>query len=160
MLPVAEAITNLLQQNGSRDHPSDADGPCHPRETRKMRRASALFCALASLVVVGCSPAGSDAVSGSTVTIAGVDVPLSFEPPEIELEAGDYTIRFRNEGALPHQLAIGEPDDGGYAQGDTGEVAGGQERSFDATLEPGRHAFACYVDRHNEAGMVGTFIVR
>jgi uncharacterized cupredoxin-like copper-binding protein len=120
-------------------------------------RLAAVVLAVSS---AACAPAGSEAVKGDVVTVRGVDVPLSFEPKEIELHAGRYNIRFRNEGMLPHQLAAGSPDDDGkYPDGDTRQVAGGQEASFTITLDEGRHAFACYVDRHNEAGMTGTFIV-
>jgi uncharacterized cupredoxin-like copper-binding protein len=121
--------------------------------------------AIAALAVAmssaGCSRDVSEAVDGDVITVRGVDVPLSFEPKEIVLDAGRYEIRFRNEGMLPHQLAVGSPDtDGKYADGDTKEVAGGEKASFTIRLDEGRHAFACYVDRHNEAGMTGTLIVR
>ena len=127
-----------------------------------VRRIVALVSVSALLpMAASCAPAGSGAVREDTITIDGVDVPLSFEPREIEVDAGRYTIRFRNEGQLPHQLALGAADDDGdYPDGDTKDVAGGEERSIQVALEPGRHAFACYVDRHNEAGMTGTLIVR
>ena len=122
---------------------------------------AAFGAAVLAVAITACAPAGSQAVRGNVITIDGVDAPLSFEPREVEVDAGRYTVRFRNEGALPHQLAIGSADDEGeYPLGDTTEVAGGQEASFEVTLEPGRHAFACYVDRHDEAGMTGTLVVR
>lgn len=135
-------------------------------EIRGFRAGDVVLRTLLGLVILlmtqtSCSPAGSDAVRGDTITIDGVDVPLSFEPAEIEVEAGTYTLRFRNKGMLPHQLAIGTADDEGeYPERDSKQIAGGEERTFAVTLEPGRQPFACYVDRHNEAGMTGTLIVR
>jgi plastocyanin len=106
-------------------------------------------------------PPGSQAVDGEQVTIHGKDVPLSFEPEEIELEPGTYEIRFANDGQLPHQLALGRDGDARLGDdGDTGTVAGGETRAFDAELEAGRYRFACYVDGHNLAGMVGLLVVR
>jgi uncharacterized cupredoxin-like copper-binding protein len=104
---------------------------------------------------------GSEAVSGDLVTIHGKDVPLSFEPAEIELEAGAYEIRLANDGQLPHQLAIGRDRDPRLGDvGDTGTIAGGDGKLIDVELEAGRYRFACYVDGHNLAGMVGLLVVR
>ena len=117
---------------------------------------------LALSFVAGSPSCGSpDAVEGDVITIAGVDAPLSFEPKTIEVDAGTYTVVLENEGMLPHQLAIGDAgDDGEYPDGDTGQVPGGESDSFRTSLTAGRYTFACYVDRHNEAGMVGTLIVK
>jgi plastocyanin len=126
---------------------------------RAMRRLAGSVVAVSCMVAAGCGSNG--AVEGDTVTITGVDTPLSFEPKTVEVDAGAYRVVFRNDGQLPHQLAIGSPNSKGeYPDGDTGQVAGGQTDSFRTSLDAGRYTFACYVDRHNEAGMVGTLVVR
>ena len=115
----------------------------------------------------------SDVASGRVVTMTVTDA-LRFEPSSVDAKPGEK-IRFRivNAGKLAHefvlgdaafqqmhreQMATGSPDHGaGHAEGSVAvELPSGKTVYVDVTMPDDVPTFACYVDRHADAGMVGT----
>lgn len=92
------------------------------------------------------------------VVVAGHD-DFSFEPDELTLDAGTYRFVYRNEGQIPHQLAIARHGEGHHHVGDTGEVPGGETASFVIDLESGTYEMMCDLEGHYEAGMHGKIVV-
>jgi len=71
-----------------------------------------------------------------------------------EATAGTVTVRYTNEGAIPHTLVIEDVD--GFKL----EVAAnGDEAEGTADLEAGSYVLYCDVPGHREAGMEATLAV-
>ncbi len=88
---------------------------------------------------------------------------LRFEPEEMTLRPGSYRIVFANDSSIVHQLALseaGEHGHGAHDLGDTGDVPAGETASFTTTLKEGSYEYACHVDGHDKAGMIGRLTVR
>ena len=100
---------------------------------------------------------------------------MQFFPSELRVKRGD-TVRFdlRNGGELPHQMVIGtmdelkklapvvKKDDEVEYLGVRGvQVAPGETgRLVWQFTRPGEFHYACLVDGHFDAGMIGTIVVR
>ena len=132
-----------------------------------MRRVLALLLSLA-LLMVACggsdssSSAGMDHmdVHGGNIdvakdarTISVTATSFEFDPPSIEVEAGEaIEIKLRAED-LEHDFVIDEL--GAHVAAEAGETASG---GF-AADEPGAYTYYCSVAGHREAGMEGELIV-
>lgn len=122
----------------------------------------------------GDDPGSTDEPAGRVVELTATDA-LRFDPATVTAKAGEkVTFRIANTGKARHEFVIG--DDGYHAEHaramGAGEAQGGHgghdDRGSSTALPPGATTevtftmpdkaprFACYVDRHNEAGMTGT----
>ena len=145
-----------------------------PRSASTTRRA-AVLAAAAALLLTGCggttdeetsapaspstesappssasseAPAESPAEAGGTITVTGVD--FDFELDSTELAAGDYEIEFVNEGDASHNVVV-ELDGEDIAASEV--INGGDNSTFEVTLEPGEYVFYCSVGNHRGMGM-------
>ncbi len=121
-----------------------------------------------SLVAVGCG--GSDGAS----TDAAREIPLAtsdmlrFEPASVTAKAGEkVTFVITNPGSIAHEFTIGSASylaghsggGGGHGGGDDGgtvKVPAGATARLTFTMPKDAPSYACHVDRHDQAGMVGT----
>lgn len=91
---------------------------------------------------------------------------LRFDPSEIEVQAGE-TIEFKisNVASSPHEFVLGpaheHSDDMQHgAANATGEIEPGGDASVVWSFpDAGETAFACHIDDHDKAGMIGTVTV-
>jgi nitrite reductase (NO-forming) len=106
----------------------------------------------ASRATVGTLPAPEP-----TPAVQWVEVTLrefKFEPAQLEVPAGRVVLVIRNEGLIPHDLAI--PGLGKKTE----YIAPKKEATLELELRPGTYPFECTVSGHKEAGMHGTLVVR
>ncbi len=111
--------------------------------------------ALLALAMAGGVYAADRAIDASAqrVTVVGRDV--AFEPAEIRIEAGRWTVvEFRNDDPIFHDWEVE-----GLANVDAGARPGQTTRLRFVIDEPGTYAFLCTVPGHAEAGMRGTLVV-
>lgn len=116
-------------------------------------------------------PGNADEVD-RTIEVTALDTP-AFEPTSISVAEGE-TVNFlvTNEGQARHEFVIGDEDyQRQHEQGMHGaahpmedgnvvELKPGQTEGLVWTFTaPGETLFACHVDGHYDAGMVGTIIV-
>jgi plastocyanin len=80
---------------------------------------------------------------------------LAYAITEITASPGTITLRSANGQAIPHNIAIDEPEQ------QIGEIVqdGGVSEITLTITEPGEYEFYCSVPGHREAGMVGTLII-
>lgn len=115
--------------------------------------------------------AGDPDETDRTVAVATLDS-LEFDPEELEVEVGDtVTFEVTNEGSTDHEFVIG---DAAYQRAHGPAMEGMEhddgngvflEPGADGTVtwtftEPGEVLYACHVNGHYEAGMVGRIDVR
>jgi uncharacterized cupredoxin-like copper-binding protein len=93
-----------------------------------------------------------DSAAGEVVEVVAEDI--TFPDDSFEAAAGTVTIRYVNEGAIPHSLVIEDVD--GFKL----EVAAnGDEDEGTADLEAGTYVLFCDVPGHRDAGMEATLEV-
>ena len=140
---------------------------------RPHRLAPALLLALAA-----CGGGGHDDHAGgggdARVVELTADDRLRFDPATVQATAGErVTFRVRNTGTVRHEFVIGDAayhdehkakaatpgaEHGDHGGGDAGtavEVGPGETKTVTYTLPGTAPAYACYVDRHDQAGMTG-----
>ena len=110
----------------------------------------------------------ADAVdSDRSVEVEALDT-LRFDPSDLEVSVGEtITFSVTNAGDLEHEFVIGSEEDSMAAhQGSMGHgegslvLDGGAEDEVTWTFtEAGELDYACYIDGHNEAGMMGTILI-
>lgn len=81
---------------------------------------------------------------------------LAFDTTELEAEAGEVTIDFKNPSAIAHNVVI---EQNGKELAGFEPIAEGEE-SETADLKPGTYTFLCTVPGHAAAGMEGTLVVK
>jgi plastocyanin len=132
-----------------------------------MRWAAAVI-ALAAAGLAACGGNGDDTArtvtvetgAGGAVRVVGDE--YSFDPKGIVIAAGGgggpvgLKLTLDNRGALAHNLRV---LDGDRDQGGTPTFQGGETRSGEVELAPGRYRMVCTVGDHEELGMVGTLEV-
>jgi plastocyanin len=69
--------------------------------------------------------------------------------PETTLKAGKYTFETRNDGKVPHNLAV----QGAGVQESTSDLAPGKSESLTVELKPGTYDFFCSIPGHKQLGM-------
>jgi plastocyanin len=99
---------------------------------------------------------GSSAQEQPAGTIAVTSQDFSFDLPEEEMAAGEYTIELTNGGSATHDLVV-ERD--GEDVGGTEQIGPGESSSVTVTLEPGEYVFYCSVGNHRSMGMEVTVTV-
>jgi plastocyanin len=85
---------------------------------------------------------------------AAADNSLAFEVSEVTAPAGEVTLRTPNPSALPHNIAVDEPE---TVEGEIVQTDGVSE--ITVTFPPGSYEYYCSVPGHREGGMVGTLTV-
>lgn len=104
--------------------------------------------------------AGTDA-SGPTEADATTVVRMnefSFDMPTT-YRAGRHTFEVVNDGAAPHEFALGAVGDHHSHVGQTEWLDGGETATLTVDLEPGTYEVGCHVPGHYEAGMKATITV-
>lgn len=142
-----------------------------------MRRRWLAVAAALAVTGAGCSSgdhaAHSDVAEGRLVTMAVTDA-LRFEPATVDAKAGEkVTFRIANGGSVDHEFVIGDASfqqmhrdqmasasagagHGGHAEvGTAVAVPAGQTVNVTVTMPDLAPTYACYVNRHADAGMVG-----
>lgn len=131
-----------------------------------MRRSLLAVVLLVSVGLYGCGDsddegsgdepsADSEAGGGSTdEALVVVAEDIGFAEDSLEVAAGDVTIEYQNDGAIPHTLVIDGVDDFKLEVASNGDVDEGQ-----ATLDAGSYTIYCDVPGHRDAGMEGTIEV-
>lgn len=107
------------------------------------RRTTGLLVLVSAIVLVACG--GDNAPK--TFTVVGTE--MAFAAPD-RVEGGDYEVTFRNDGAVPHELAFRHQGGELLARRSIGS---GQEVVMEVTLEPGTYELGCFEPGHYEAGM-------
>ncbi len=111
--------------------------------------------ALLALGLAGGVYAADRAIDASAQRVEIVARGVAFEPAEIRIEAGRWTVvEFTNADATFHDWMVD-----GLANVDAG-ARPGQTTSLRFVIDaPGTYRFLCTVPGHEEAGMVGTLVV-
>jgi plastocyanin len=87
---------------------------------------------------------------------------FSFAPPEVTVERG-ATVEAAKVASTAHNLTVergGGRDEAGEELVASETFAGGERRTVEIDVAPGRYTLVCTVPGHREAGMVGTITVR
>ena len=105
------------------------------------------------ILLSACGSAGADHKSR---TLAVVGTEMAFAAPD-SVVAGDYVVRFTNDGAMSHEVAVRDA---------TGDVlrrigaAPGQTATMELELEPGTYELGCFEPGHYQQGMKRLLTVR
>lgn len=94
--------------------------------------------------------------AGTTLHLEASETALEFDTTELEAEAGQVTIDFKNPSAIAHNVVIEQ--NGKELAGF--EPVAEKEESETADLKPGTYTFLCTVPGHAAAGMEGTLTVK
>ncbi|HEX5526118.1 MAG TPA: plastocyanin/azurin family copper-binding protein [Solirubrobacterales bacterium] len=94
--------------------------------------------------------------AGTTLHLEASETALEFDTTELEAEAGEVTIDFKNPSAIAHNVVI---EQSGKELAGFEPIAEG-EKSETADLKPGTYTFLCTVPGHAAAGMEGTLVVK
>ena len=93
-------------------------------------------------------PTTTTAARPRTISVSGTE--FAFALAATELQPGSYVFRLRNEGEIPHDLAIEGP---GVDEEKTPVIDPGATAEVDVELEPGDYELWCTVPGHRDAGM-------
>jgi uncharacterized cupredoxin-like copper-binding protein len=101
--------------------------------------------------------AGASSSAGTTTgassaakKVAVTEKEFKIELPSTTLDAGAYEFDLKNDGKIPHDLAIDGP---GVAKAHTPTVKGGATATLEVTLKAGEYDFYCSVPGHKQLGM-------
>lgn len=151
-----------------------------------MKRSWLLVAVGSVCLLAGCGREGDGNTRDSgTIGQAGdvaPSTPVTVELTEMKVNLGRgqsapgvVTFAATNRGALPHELVVvssdapegGLPTNAGVVDeskvqklADSEEIAPGNNRTIQATLEPARYILLCNVIGHYQAGMHTTFTVQ
>jgi uncharacterized cupredoxin-like copper-binding protein len=114
------------------------------------RRIAAFSVAAALVVAPGCGDSG-----GSDDGFLVVGSEMAFDAPS-EVAPGSYSVTFRNDGALPHELAFKDPA-GEFAV--RRSIAAASEVTIEVELTEGTWQLECLEPGHMEAGMYRPLVV-
>ena len=109
----------------------------------------AAFLAVVAVVAPAC--AGDE--PAEVVTVVGTE--MAFTPHDVAVPHGDLEIRFRNDGAVIHEIAV---EQGGRAV-ERVYAGPGQSAVLDLDLDPGAYELTCREPGHYQGGMRGTLTV-
>lgn len=119
----------------------------------------------------GFGTAGDPDEADQTVEVSAMDA-LEFAPDEVEVEVGEtVTFEVTNEGSTAHEFVLGDeayqkahgPGMEGMAHEDGNGVSlepGASDTVTWTFSEAGEVLYACHINGHYEAGMVGRITVR
>ena len=159
MKPLGLALALMLIMAACGDDPSGAAGG-HQHAAGESHAPAAGF-----------GTTGDAGDADRTVQVQAVDQ-LRFDPAVLEVEAGEtVTFEVTNAGSIEHEFVLGDAayqKSHGSTMGDMEHADGNGvflERGVSDSLtwtfdEPGEVLFACHVNGHFEAGMVGRIEVR
>ena len=113
---------------------------------------------------------GDAGEADTSVEVATMDS-LKFDPPELEVSAGEtVTFEVTNDGSTDHEFVLGDaayqkahgPATEGMMHDGNGVFLepGATETVTWTFSEPGEVLYACHVNGHYEAGMVGRITVQ
>jgi uncharacterized cupredoxin-like copper-binding protein len=91
---------------------------------------------------------GSDGGSDENEMVV-VGTEMTFTAPD-EVGAGEYLVTFRNDGAVPHELAFRDPS-GQFVT--RRSIAAASEATMEVELTPGTWQLECHELGHMNAGM-------
>jgi uncharacterized cupredoxin-like copper-binding protein len=90
------------------------------------------------------------AQTGPTVqTVQVSEAEWKIQLPDTTLKTGKYTFEVKNDGKVPHNLAV----QGAGVQESTSDLAPGKSESLTVELKPGTYDFFCSVPGHKQLGM-------
>ncbi len=119
-----------------------------------MRRMT--LAVLAVALATGLTTVGIAAGATTLSLTAPASGALKFNKKTLVAKAGPITIKMKNLGPLPHDIAIKGPK-----VNVKGKIVGkGKTSIIRATLKKGKYTFYCSVPGHEAAGMKGTLIVK
>jgi plastocyanin len=94
--------------------------------------------------------------AGTAVHLEASETALAFNTTELEAEAGEVTVDFKNPAVIPHDVVI---EQNGKKLAEVEQITK-SEASTTANLKPGTYTFFCSVPGHRQAGMEGTLVVK
>lgn len=83
---------------------------------------------------------------------------LKYNTGKLNANAGEITIAFTNESAVPHDVAV--EASGGKSLGESKEITKSDTTLVLKDVKAGSYTFFCTVPGHRQAGMVGTLTVK
>ena len=110
-----------------------------------------LVVALATTVLLAACSQGKEPTK--TMTVVGTE--MKFDAPD-RVASGTYDVRFRNAGAIYHELAFRDPSGRFVARR---SIRAGESVVMEVELKPGTYELGCYELGHYEAGMHKTLVV-
>lgn len=117
-----------------------------------IRAAAAVAVVLAAAGACGGDdPAPLDVATSSSLEVTATE--MSYTPDEVAVAAGTVSVVLHNDGAILHDLRIGE-------EPFIVEAVAGETSTATVPLEAGRYRIFCSLPGHAEGGMEGTLEVR
>jgi uncharacterized cupredoxin-like copper-binding protein len=92
-------------------------------------------------------PTTTSAPKPQAQTVEAVETEFKIALPTTQLKAGKITFQVKNEGKIPHDLAVKGTSD------KTELIPAGGTAELTVTLEPGKYELYCTVPGHEAAGM-------
>jgi Cu+-exporting ATPase len=154
-LSSVSVVTNSLRLRSVEARPGRLDVRARGRFSALRDGAFLGVVALLALGLAGGVYAADRAIDASAQRVEIVGRNVAFEPSEIRIQAGRWTVvEFSNADPIFHDWMVE-----GLANVDAG-ARPGQTTSLRFVIdEPGSYTYLCTVPGHEEAGMVGTLIV-
>lgn len=122
-----------------------------------MRTRATLIALLltSTTVTAACSSGGASGggAGGGQLTVVGTE--MAFAAPD-SVAAGDYSVTFRNDGVVAHELAFKGPDGRFVARR---SIPGKQSVVLEVELTKGTWELGCFEPGHYEAGMHKSLVV-
>lgn len=115
---------------------------------------AAVVVAVVAAAAGGCGdddPAPLDVATSPSLEVIATE--MSYTPDEVAVVAGTVTVVLHNEGAILHDLRIGE-------EPFIVEAVAGETSTATVSLDAGRYRLFCSLPGHAEGGMEGTLEVR
>ena len=93
------------------------------------------------------APVTTTAPKPSATTVEVIETEFKIALPSTQLKAGKITFQVKNEGKIPHDLAVKQTGD------KTALIPAGGTAELTVTLQPGTYLLYCTVPGHEAAGM-------
>lgn len=120
-----------------------------------LQRASWLVASVASLALLGCTPAPSTPAPGAGTQIVITASEFAFAPTQIEVKAGQKVtlVLDNSKAAVEHDFTVSALNVHLYAAATKKDF---KEYTFD---KPGTYETTCTLPGHHDSGMHGTLVV-
>jgi uncharacterized cupredoxin-like copper-binding protein len=92
-------------------------------------------------------PTTTSAPKPQAQTVEAIETEFKIAAPTTQLKAGKITFQVKNDGKIPHDLAVKGTSD------KTKLIPAGGTAELTVTLEPGKYELYCTVPGHEAAGM-------
>jgi Cu+-exporting ATPase len=154
-LSSVSVVSNSLRLRGLDIRPTGLEPGRRGRRAAIRDGAFLGVVALLALALAGGVYAADRAIDASAQRLEVVARDVAFEPTEMRIEAGRWTVlQFRNDDPIFHDWEVE-----GLANVDAG-ARPGQTTTLRFVIDaPGTYRYVCTVVGHTEAGMTGTLIV-